>query len=243
MRPRLLVIVGIICLAASAASAATLSFPPLTGRVVDGAHILTPQTQAQLTTQLEAFEQASHIQLVVVTLAASPAVAIEDYGYQLGRAWGIGQRGKNTGALFIVDPTGHQTRIEVGYGLEGDLTDVKSKMIIEQVIIPYFKQGDYNTGIIAGTAAIISTLGGQADIVPAPAPVQQGFPLGGFVIIFLLFLFLRRFGRGRRSGFLTPLVLGSMLGNSRSSGSGWGGGGGFSGGGGSFGGGGASGRW
>ena len=117
-------------LAFSPASAA-LTFPALTGRVVDDAHVLSPQTQADLTAKLAALEQKTGDQLVVVTVPSLQGDEIEDYGYQLGRAWGLGQKGKNNGAIFIVVPSEHKVRIEVGYGLEPVLTDAMSSVIIQ----------------------------------------------------------------------------------------------------------------
>ena len=96
-------------------AAAAPSFPPLTGRVVDNAHVLSPQVKADLNAKLQALEQKNGDQLVVVTLPSLQGLEIEDYGYQLGRAWGIGQKGKSNGALFIVAPSEHKVRIEVGW--------------------------------------------------------------------------------------------------------------------------------
>ena len=101
------------------ALASAPKFPALTGRVVDDAGVLDASTQSQLTDMLAAHESATGEQVVVVTLDSLQGFSIEDYGYQLGRYWGIGQKGKNTGALLIVVPKEHKVRIEVGYGLEG----------------------------------------------------------------------------------------------------------------------------
>ncbi len=229
-----------------AAWAAMPPFPALTGRVVDQAQVLSEGDRQQIEQELAGFEQATGDQVVVATIADLKGVAIEDYGYQLGRAWGIGKKGKDNGALLIVAPKDHQTRIEVGYGLEGDLTDAASSLIIQRYMLPYFKQGDFRSGIEQGLAAMMHTIAPQVKELPAPpasaAPQQNGLPLGVFIPLLLVFLFLRRYGRNRRSGLIAPLLLGSMMSSGGSSGSGWGGGG-FSGGGGSFGGGGASGRW
>ena len=108
------------------------SFPPLTGRVVDQANIIPAATRAELDGKLAALEARTTDQLVVVTLSSLQGYEIADYGYQLGRAWGIGQKGKNNGVLLIVAPKEHDVRIEVGYGLEGDLTDAVTKIIIDQ---------------------------------------------------------------------------------------------------------------
>src|SRR5579872_841188 len=128
-------------------------FPPLTGRVVDAADMLDAGAQQQLTAQLEAFERASGIQLVVATLPDLQGYEIEEFGYQLGRAWGIGQRDKNNGVLLIVAKAERKVRIEVGYGLEGSLTDALSVNIINTVITPQFKTGQFAAGIEQGTQA------------------------------------------------------------------------------------------
>ncbi|MGA9369402.1 MAG: TPM domain-containing protein [Steroidobacteraceae bacterium] len=227
-------------------------FPALTGPVVDDAHLLPGDVFSQLSQKLAAYSQANGTQLVVVTLPTLNGYPIEDYGYQLGRHWGIGEKGKNNGALLIVDAGEKQVRIEVGYGLEGTLTDAQSFVIIHDVMTPRFRQGDYAGGITAGTDAILSVLGGK----PLAVPQQQVGERGGtgflmFLILIFVFLPLLRamLGRGGRGGpggmgggWLGWLLLG-MLGGGGGRGGGFGGGGGFSGGGGSFGGGGASGGW
>lgn len=224
-------------------------FPALTGRVVDDANILSGNTRDQLDAMLAQEEKQTTNQIVVVTLKSLQGYAIDDYGYRLGRAWGIGQKKKDNGALIIVAPNEHKTRIEVGYGLEGQLTDAQTKIAIERYMVPAFRRGDYDGGVLAGTRAVLAMLGGVA-----PAPPQysdqpeenhsSGFPwqIVAFILIWLVF--------GR---FLWPLFLLGGLGSRRG---GWGGGfggggfggggfggGGFSGGGGSFGGGGSSGSW
>ena len=234
------------------ALAAGPDFPQLTGRVVDQAGILTPSTTDGLTEMLAQFERATGQQVVVVTLRSLQGYPIEDFGYQLGRKWGIGQKGKNTGALLIVAPKEHKVRIEVGYGLEGTLTDAASRTIIEREILPNFRNGDFNGGVVAGTAAIVTLLGGNpsaAGAVPNTQPSNdfEGSPLTLLIVlaIFVIFLILRnRFGQrsaiGRGMGAYPPVF---FPGGGFPRGPREGGGGGFSGGGGSFGGGGASGSW
>jgi uncharacterized protein len=139
-------------------------FPPLTGRVVDDAGILTRSTRAALTDMLAQHERETGNQVVVVTLKDLQGYTIEDFGYQLGRKWGIGQKERNNGVLLIVAPKEHKVRIEVGYGLEGTLTDAISRTIIEQEILPAFRRGDYNGGVLAGTASILTRLGGSAVV-------------------------------------------------------------------------------
>ena len=147
------------CLLAGSLQAAP-TFPTLTGRVVDAANLLPASLQQKLTQQLQAYEDKTTNQVVVVTVNTLQGYDIVDYGYQLGRHWGIGQAGKDNGVLFIVAPKERKGRIEVGYGLEGTLTDALSKQLIDTEIIPRFKQKDYAGGIEAGTNAIIGILSG-----------------------------------------------------------------------------------
>lgn len=234
----------------SSALAAEPKFPALTGRVVDEANVLNASTQSELTDMLAAHERATGEQVVVVTLDSLQGYPIEDYGYQLGRNWGIGQKGKNTGALLIVVPKEHKVRIEVGYGLEGKLTDATSRTIIESDILPNFRRADFNAGVLAGTTSILKVLGGNGSVQPSSASstpadanaVGSGWIILVFMVVWLILVIIRdRFTSSpnhiiRRMG---------TFGSGGFSGGGFsgGGGGGFSGGGGSFGGGGASGSW
>ncbi|WP_065758680.1 TPM domain-containing protein [Pseudomonas defluvii] len=221
------------------------SFPALTGRVVDEAHLLDAASIAQLSQMLAAHEQASGgEQVVVVTLPDLQGMSIEDYGYQLGRHWGIGQRGKDNGALLIVAPQARKLRIEVGYGLEERLTDAQASVIINSIITPAFRRGEFSQGIVQGTAAIIQVLGGNPLAEPAQATGAEaeggsrGWTIGLFILLVVLAFTLQGLGlsggRGGRGGGFGG-GLGGFGGGS--------GGGGFSGGGGSFGGGGSSGGW
>ncbi len=237
---------------AAAPVRAAVTFPPLTGRVVDDAHVLSAQTQADLTAKLAALEQKTGDQLVVVTLPSLQGLEIEDYGYQLGRAWGIGEKSKNNGAILIIAPTEHKVRIEVGYGLEPVLTDALSSVILQEQVLPKFRGGDVEGGVVAGTDAIIA----QLDLDPAqaqaanqaatqrPAPHPNPIPII-LLLVFAFFVVRAMFGR-RGGGFwaLPFLFMGGGNGGFSSGSGGFtSGGGGFSGGGGSFGGGGASGGW
>ena len=226
-------------------------FPALTGRVVDDANILSSQTKADLNTKLAALEQKTSRQLVVVTIPSLGGYEISDYGYQLGRNWGIGQKSLNNGILFIVAPTEHKTRIEVGYGLEPIVTDALSSVIIQTRVLPPFRKGDFNAGVVAGTDALIEQLSletSEAEKRAAAAAAlprgddQQQHPIGAIIALLIIgFFFVRVFG----GWSLLPFLL--MGGGGRDggwSGGGGGGGGGWSGGGGgSFGGGGSSGSW
>src|SRR5450631_179589 len=146
-----------------ACAAQTLTFPALTGRVVDEAGVLDDAARTALTGTLAELEQKTPDQLVVVTLKSLQGTSIEDYGYQLGRRWQIGQKDKNNGVLLIVAPNERKVRIEVGYGLEGALTDAVTKLIIESSILPRFKVADYAGGIKRGVEDIVQVLGGDAQ--------------------------------------------------------------------------------
>ena len=219
------------------------AFPALSGRVVDQAQMLDAATEARLTEQLAAHEKASGEQLVVVTLANLQGLPIEDFGYQLGRHWGIGEKDKDNGALLLVARDERKLRIEVGYGLEGRLTDAQASVIINQVITPAFKSGDYAQGISDGVTAMLQVLGGEPleEVERADGAKEEQPPALLFFILMMVVMGLIGGGGGRgRRGALAAGLLGASLGRG---GLGGGGGGGFSGGGGGFGGGGASGGW
>lgn len=254
-----LVIALLLVLPATAQS--KIDFPPLTGRVVDQANLLDPATEQALTEKLAALEASSTDQLVVVTVNSLQDQEIEDYGYQLGRAWSIGQKENDNGALLIVAPNERKVRVEVGYGLEPILTDAFSSQVIRNDILPSFRDGDYQAGVIKGVDALIAQLSldpAEAQARAQAAAAEQAdtksesvIPLVIIAGLFLfIFLIAMRSGRGRRSNASSVLLWAASeaLRNSGRGGGGWGGGGGFGGGGfggggGSFGGGGASGGW
>ena len=245
---------AIICfcwLLSSPIQAATPSFPPLTGRVVDSANVLSAQAEAELTQKLAALETKTTRQLVVITLPSLQGYQIEDYGYQLGRAWGIGQKSSNNGALFIIVPSEKRVRIEVGYGLEPILTDALSDVILQQRVLPRFRNGDIEGGIVAGTDALIEQLSldataAQARVAAAEKEVAnpQIDPIAILLIVFFVVIVLASLSRGTRGrhsiGWMLPFFFWGGFGHGGRSSRGMGG---FGGGGGSFGGGGASGRW
>jgi uncharacterized protein len=252
------------------AGAFAQNFPPLSGRVVDAAGLLSPDQVAQLTQLSADIEKASSRQFVVATIPDLQGYPIEDYGYRLGRAWKIGQGQANNGIILIVAPKDRKVRIEVGYGLEPIMTDGLSSSIINDTIIPKFRANDYPGGIMAGAAAIGDQMKLPLEAAEAHAKQQvdqaqthrrrSGGGVGGFiglfwVIVAIFFALSSVFGRRRRGVRYGGSGVGSTIGNvilwsalnsaTRGGGGGWGGGGGggFSGGGGSFGGGGASGSW
>jgi uncharacterized protein len=253
MRLAVLLFCFLIGFAGSPAIAAEPKFPALTGRVVDDAHLLDANSRAAIETKLADLESKTGRQLVVVTLPSLQGYEIEDFGYRLGRAWGIGEKGKNTGALLIVAPNEHRARIEVGYGLEGTLTDAVSRLIIENGILPRFRNNDFAGGILRGVDDIVQVLTGDAEDFKRRAAEQNNPPAGaqgwGQFIIIALFIglwlsFALRSRRSNRYGGMPWIVpMGGPWGGGGGDWGGGSGGGGFSGGGGSFGGGGASGRW
>jgi uncharacterized protein len=249
----------------AALCALALDFPTLSGRVVDDAGILDAATRAALTQKLADLETKTTDQLVVVTLKSLQGTSIEDLGVQLARHWRIGQKDKNNGVLLIVVPSERKVRIEVGYGLEGTLTDAISRLIIANGIVPRFRANDFPGGITRGVDDIISVLTGDAAewkrrAATRPNPTPTWNP---FIVLFLIFFaFVLVYiimgaaygGRRKRRRWSDDFVWSSGPGTSwspDSSGGGFsgggdfsgGGGGGFSGGGGDFGGGGSSGSW
>ena len=235
------------------ALAAGPTFPALTGRVVDNANILSAATKSDLTGKLAALEAKTSRQLVVVTLPSLQGFEISDYGYQLGRAWGIGQAKLNNGVLLIIAPTEHKARIEVGYGLEPILTDALSEVILQSTVLPKFRSGDFNGGVSAGVDALIQQLSlntsdaearaaaAQQQVAQDDGSGQSGSITGLLIVLFIAFAIFRVFGGW---GLLPFLFMGGGGRGGGFGGGGFGGGGGgFGGGGGGFGGGGASGSW
>src|SRR5438105_1148592 len=153
----LLVLILAVFAFASVATAAP-KFPPLTGRVVDDAHMLSPATQQRLDGELANLEAQTGHQVVVATVPDLQGYEIEDYGYQLGRTWQIGRKGVNDGAILLVAPNQRKVRIEIGYGLEPVLTDALSSYILQTAVLPKFRAGDMEGGVVAGTEALIQQL-------------------------------------------------------------------------------------
>ncbi len=236
-----------------AAPVAAQTFPALTGRIVDQAGVIPADKQAAIEPKLSDLETKSGIQLVVATVKSLEGQEIEPYANQLFRTWKLGEKTKNNGVLLLVAPNEHRVRIEVGYGLEGTLTDALSKVIITNAIAPKFKAGDFGEGVSRGVDDIITVLTTdssewqQKPSLRLDAPDNQisntALMIGLFAFIVLL-LFCRIC---REIFFQVLWAMAISGGSSRGGGGGsFGGGGfsgGFSGGGGSSGGGGASGSW
>lgn len=219
------------------------NFPELTGRVVDQMAVLPADKKASIVSNLAAFEAESSAQIVVAVVTSLEDYEIRDYGYQLARHWELGQKDVNNGVLLLVAPNERKVSIEVGYGLEGSLTDALSFAIIQEHILPKFKAGDMSGGIELGVDMILQGLAGEICVQSLKSNKGFNGEIDIATVIFMVFFF----------GILIFIIVqairnpGSVRigsGGGRS-GSSWGGssGGGFSGGGGSFGGGGASGGW
>ena len=210
MNPSLLrsapLLIGCCLLALSCTGGAWAApeFPELTGRVVDTANLLPAEAEQQLAQQLKQHEQETSNQVVVVTLPSLQGYAIEDYGNQLGRHWGIGQADRNNGVLLVVAASDRKVRIEVGYGLEGTLTDARSHDIIQQVILPQFRSNDYEEGIVRGTEAIIGTLQGTYE-------PQQSTPSSSPNYFFGLFLLLISVGEFVAAQFSSRMISAGVL--------------------------------
>jgi uncharacterized protein len=252
-KPALLFALALLLWAGIAVAA--ISFPALTGRIVDQANIIPAEVKSALTPKLADLESKSGIQLVVATVTSLESQDIESYANQLFRTWQLGERAKNNGVLLLVAPNERRVRIEVGYGLEGTLTDALSKIIITNAITPRFKAGDFGGGISRGVDDIITVLTTDAsewekrpslrlDSPPAEDPMN-------WLLVAALIAFVTLFIVSPGFRWFVLNVALNILANSRSSrsssGGGWSSsgssGGGFSGGGGSSGGGGASGSW
>ena len=237
-----------------ATPAGALTIPPKPeGPVNDYAHVLPADAVKRLTDQLTSYEQGSTRQIAVAIFPTLDGEDIDDFATRVAEKWQIGGKKNSDGVLVTLVTGDHKDRIDVGYGLEGQLTDAQTARIRTELMEPRFKAGDYEGGLRAGLAAIDTATGGHEHDegkLPARAPQSNGggrIPVGVIVfIVFVLIMIMRRRGGGGGGGFWPGVFLGGAGGWSGGS-SGWssggGGGGGWSGGGGSFGGGGSSGSW
>jgi uncharacterized protein len=233
----------------SAVIAVALTLPALTGRIVDLANIIPAEVRSNLESKLAELEAKSGIQLVVATVTSLEGQEIEPYANELFRSWKLGEKAKNNGVLLLVAPNERRVRIEVGYGLEGTLTDALSKVIITNAIAPRFKEGDFGGGITRGIDDIITVLTTDASEWQQRPSLrldnqQTTDPLSWLLIAGIIFLvILLTVSPGFRWLFFNVAVNILLSSGGSSSRGGSSGGGGFSGGGGSSGGGGASGSW
>ena len=228
-----------LCLLLTAAPAAAQDYPALTGRVVDAADILSPRTEDALTLRLADWEAESSDQIVVATVPALGGEDIARYAVDLGRHWGIGvgedaSGGRlDNGALLLVAPDDRAVHIAVGYGLEGTLTDAASSVIIQQRILPAFREGDYDAGITEGVIGMIDVLSGapaeaaerRRRAPDRPMATGEGGVPWPMIVFLLIVLFAsmrtgrRARGRGRRVrydsdplGGALPWIIASQMG-------------------------------
>ncbi len=266
------VLAGLVAMAAglwlaALPAVAQPKFPPLSGRIVDEAGLLKAEDLAAIAQDLKALEEKSTDQLVVFTTRSLQGYPIEDFGYRLGRFWQLGQKGKDNGVILIVAPNERKVRIEVGRGLEPQLTDLMTRLIIENAILPAFRRNDFSGGIRAGVRDIRDVLLGDAEAVKERArgsarrsPGSGGSALPVLILVaFILMAMTVVWVQSRQTAHPGRVVGDRRRGRSAAASSPWGwsagsggwsggssgsdGGGGFSGGGGDFGGGGSSGSW
>jgi uncharacterized protein len=245
----------IVALLFAIATSFALNFPALSGRVVDQANIIQPATRNAIEERLAELETKSGIQIAVATIGSLEGQDIEPYANELFRNWKLGEKTKNNGVLLLIAPNERRVRIEVGYGLEGTLTDALSKVIIANAITPRFKAGDFSGGISRGVDDIITVLTTDSSEWQKRPPLRldnqqttdpaSWLLLAAFIVLVTLLIASPTFRWLFLNTVLNILVSsgGSRGGGGFSSGGGYSGGGGFSGGGGSSGGGGASGSW
>lgn len=171
--PCALAVAAVLCFAALAASA-DVAVPPLKARVTDITGTLSPQKVAQLEQRLAAFEAQKGVQIAVLMVPTTQPESIEQYAVRAFEQWKLGRKGIDDGALLVIAKNDRKLRIEVGYGLEGALTDAAAKRIISDHIVPHLKRGDFAAGVEAGVAQIISVVSGE--VLPAPATAQRSKP-------------------------------------------------------------------
>lgn len=255
-------IAALVCSIVFAVSAFSLEVPALKGRVNDYANVINSNTEKELENYLASLDEQTGIQMVVLTVPSLKGDDIASFGIKVAEKWKIGHNGKDDGALLLVAMAEHDVRIEVGYGLEDKLTDAKCGLIIRNVIIPEFKNGNYSAGILKGIKNMGGVASGNAELVSRS--VANGNDEGNddltglvFMIIWMIFFFVVI---GSKGGFWKWFFISRMFGgghynhhhyapprnntfHSSGFGGGFGGGSSFHGGGGHFGGGGASGHW
>lgn len=217
---------------------AALEVPKLNGYVNDLGDVISPGTELKIEHFLRGFEASDSTQLVILTIESLQGATLEEYSLSVAESWKIGQQGKDNGALLLIAMQERQMRIEVGYGLEGRLTDLLAGRIIDNEIKPRFKAGDFDGGVIAGVTAMAEAVRGEYQGTGETGKNKKRNPWGSLALLLFLGpgLMLLRGGGGRGRRRHSGFWIGGL-------GGGGFGGGGFGGGGGSFGGGGSSGGW
>ena len=249
-RPPARVLGSLVLALLAGAPAAALEVPYLSGRVVDEAEILGAEAETNLTRTLEELERATGAQVAVLTVPGLEDEALEDFSMRVAETWKLGGAERDDGVLLLIARDDRKMRLEVGYGLEGQIPDILAGRILDNMVRPRFRAGDFEGGVTAGVDAVAALIRGEDAEAVVPPPAEGPSPVAGCApffmwIVFVFIVLPLVFGRKKRRFrvFGVPLVLGGFTGGSSRGGGFTGGGGGFSGGGGSFGGGGASSSW
>jgi uncharacterized protein len=204
-----LIVLGLLAgILLSARKVIANTYPQYTGYVNDFANVLSSDTKSKLEKEISDYDKKTTNQIAVATIKTTGDETIEEYGIHLFDAWKPGQKGKDNGVIFLTAVQDHHLRIEVGRGIEGELTDVQAKHIIDQVT-PYYKQNDFNGGITKGVELIISDLSGTATASASPTASHSDIP-GWVAIVIVVLIF----------GVPIALSLGSEGGSSDDSGDG-----------------------
>jgi len=210
----LIVMAAAAALAPPTAAAAAKEVPFLSGRVVDEAGLLSAAARQRIDGELGALERETGDQVAVLILQSLGGEPLEEYSVKVAQTWKLGQKGKDNGILLLISRDDRRLRIEVGYGLEGTLTDLRSNEIIDQVIRPRFQQGDFDGGVEQGVDAIVKVLHGQPLPARPAAPAAGAMPIGDRIIFGLIFLvvvgvfsLIALATRGAQSWFLYVFLL------------------------------------
>lgn len=192
---------------------AQVAVPPLTARVIDQTATLSADTTATLEKTLQAFEARKGSQIAVLVVPTTAPETIEQYALRVAEAWKLGRKGVDDGALLLVARDDRALRIEVGYGLEGALTDITAKRIVSDIITPYFRQGDFNGGITAGVGRMIAVIDGEPLPPPAPRASARADDIGSYApLLFIVALFMGGVLRSVLGRLPGALVTGGVVG-------------------------------
>lgn len=182
-------------------SSGALEVPPLTGRINDTAAMLSQQTVGELDSLLAGLEASDSTQLVVLTVPSLEGEVLEEFSIRVAETWGIGQKKHDNGALLLISRDDRRLRIEVGYGLEGRLTDLTAGRIIGRVIVPRFKEGRFDQGIRDGVEAMILAVKGEFDsstISASRGRGEENDPAGLIFLLAFVFAFIAKVFHGKK---------------------------------------------
>lgn len=199
-----------------------LEVPKLIGRVNDYANMLTPSTRNRIEAHLKTFEQTESTQIVVLTVPSLKGDSLEAFSIRVAEKWQIGQKGSDNGAILLVSKADRKIRIEVGYGLEGKLTDMVSGQIIRNMIVPEFKSGRSDQGIANGVSAMMAAVKGEFKSLPQKkAPRKRQTNFGAlFIPLMVVIMLVSRLAAVNRilgavaGGILAPIIGMGFLGTS-----------------------------